>query len=184
DLWRFDITNKRWAWMKGTKVTNSTTPVGHATPGQFDPANTPACRQYVSGSWKDVDGNFWLFGASVASTGRLGDLWKYDANSGSPTYNQWAFMKGDVTTNFIGTYGSKGIPAPTNRPGARVPGTVWQDSAGNFWLFSGTPSSGHFNDVWRLAPVNTVPAQPGVYTAAPASVCQGASNIVYTVPAV
>ena len=86
-------------------------------------------------------------------------------------------MSGSNTINQPGVYGTKGVPAAANVPGARNDSISWTDSAGNFWLFGGlgfgsTTSSGRLNDLWRYDPVtnqwtwvsgaNTI-NQPGVY---------------------
>src|SRR5690606_25580178 len=118
--------------------------------------------------WKDVNGKLWVFGGNASSTvqARKGDLWQYDADPSSSTYNQWAFMKGLSTTAFAGIYGVIGVPDQNNMPGARAGSATWVDNSGNFYLFGGVPGSGYFNDMWRLAPVITIPAQPGLFTAA------------------
>ena len=54
--------------------------------------------------------------------------------------------------NNIGTYGTKGVAAPTNFPGCRVTGVGVTDSNNNLWLFGGTGTDGswgEFNDLWK-----------------------------------
>jgi hypothetical protein len=59
----------------------------------------------------------------------------------------WAWIAGDNSISQLGVYGVKGIPSPTNKPGARSGAASWTDHAGNFWLFGGEGSG--FNDLWR-----------------------------------
>ena len=39
--------------------------------------------------------------------------------------------------NQAGVYGTKGVPAAANVPGARDESISWTDSTGNLWLFGG-----------------------------------------------
>src|SRR5688500_12355571 len=51
-------------------------------------SNKPGRRHY-SNTWKDKNGNLWLFGGygySAQSLAHLNDLWKFD-----PTTNQWTW---------------------------------------------------------------------------------------------
>lgn len=70
----------------------------------------------------------------------------------------WTWMKGDNTINQSGVYGTQGIAATTNKPGARNFSTTWRDAAGNLWLFGGsgygTGSIGFLNDLWKFDPLN------------------------------
>ncbi len=56
-----------------------------------------------------------------------------------------------------GVYGTKGVAAPGNVPGARTGSVGWTDSHGNLWLFGGTGfysggSGGNLNDLWMFNP--------------------------------
>jgi len=88
----------------------------------------------------------------------------------------WTWISGNTTTNQPGVYGEKGIPSPTNHPGARYEAVVWYDNLRQvFWLFGGygygdisilgscrqylsqlilpkhsaDNRTGHLNDLWR-----------------------------------
>ena len=68
--------------------------------------------------------------------------------------NQWTWVNGDSTVNKYGVYGTKGVEAPANKPGARGSYTGWTDAAHNFWMYGGFghAASGAFgllNDLWR-----------------------------------
>ena len=62
--------------------------------------------------------------------GSLNDLWKY-------SNNEWTWISGNNTINAPGIYGTKGIPSPSNYPGARRFPVGGIDSSGSFWLFGG-----------------------------------------------
>src|SRR5262249_4211276 len=76
----------------------------------------------------------------------------------------------------VGIYGTLGVTAAGNMPGARGGGVSWVDSSGAFWLFGGSgqgPTEGFgesLGDVWKysagqwtwMGGFNTV-FQPGVY---------------------
>jgi hypothetical protein len=55
-----------------------------------------------------------------------------------------------------GVYGTQGVAATTNVPGARWLAVSWIDNSGNFWLFGGgyssTAGSVDLNDLWRYQP--------------------------------
>jgi N-acetylneuraminic acid mutarotase len=119
----------------------------------------PGCRSGAV-SWTDSSGNFWLFGgAGFLSPGAgqtFNDLWKFD-----PTTNLWTWVSGSSTGNQLGVYGSQGIPAATNVPGARSGSVSWTDSSGDFWLFGGigptSASAGDFlNDLWKFDPTTNL----------------------------
>lgn len=64
--------------------------------------------------------------------------------------------EGDHSIDNIGIYGTKGLAASTNKPGARTSATTWRDHAGNLWMFGGLGMSnseqGYLNDLWKFNP--------------------------------
>ena len=153
DLWRYDPTTGQWTWMSGANTTNQAGAYG--VQGTAAAGNVPGAR-YASVSWTDGDGNLWLHGGtgidSVAATGMLNDLWRYDPNS-----EEWTWVNGANTVNQPGVYGVQGVPSATNVPGARSDGVSWLDSSDGLWLFGGycrdSANSYRFcNDLWRHDP--------------------------------
>ena len=65
---------------------------------------------------------------------------------------EWTWMKGDSLYNQTGTFGTQGIPSPTNNPPGFYEPVEWQDQQGNFWIFGGFNSGVH-DDVWKFNPV-------------------------------
>ncbi len=66
----------------------------------------------------------------------------------------WTWMKGASTRNQAGVYGTQGVAAAANIPGARWGAATWQESSGTWWLFGGegqdnTTNSGYLNDLWK-----------------------------------
>lgn len=54
----------------------------------------------------------------------------------------------------IGIYGTKGVAAPENVPGARREAVTWRDASGSLWLFGGYGFAGRasqntLNDLWK-----------------------------------
>lgn len=112
-------------------------------------------------SWMDSSGDLWLFGGygfdSTGREGNLNDLWKFNLTS-----KMWTWMSGSnaASTNVnsnSGVYGTMGVAAATNTPGARSGAVSWMDSSGNLWLFGGdgtgsTNTGGDLNDLWRYQP--------------------------------
>ena len=135
-----------WTWIKG----NSDIKAGNiGTIGVTDPANYPDSR-YGAVHWTDHDGNFWIFGGTDSTLGERNDMWKYD-----PIANTWTWMNGTLAPTRYGIYGTKGVPAPTNQPGARSIGSAsWTDRQGRLWMYGGHGYDGggsHINGYDRLS---------------------------------
>jgi hypothetical protein len=148
DLWRWDGTN--WTWVAGD---NTNSEIGiYGTKGKPAAANKPGGRFHAA-SWVDLSGNVWLFGGLGAdSSGVVGsplnDLWRWDGKN-------WTWVAGDNISSQDGVYGTKGLAAATNTPGARYDAASCVDSSGNLWLFGGygydsSASLGYMNDLWRF----------------------------------
>ena len=159
DLWEFDPAAKTWTWMSGADTVNA---VGvYGTQGVAAAANVPGAR-YSAVSWTDSSSNLWLFGGSFfnpaatpqAAYAYLNDVWKFNAAT-----KTWTWMSGADTPNALGVYGTQGVPAADNMPGARYLAVSWTDSSGDFWLFGGWYENAdgagtqiYFNDLWRYQP--------------------------------
>jgi N-acetylneuraminic acid mutarotase len=150
DLWRYDGTN--WTWMGGSNVVNRNGIYG--TKGLPSPTAVPGGRD-GSTVWADGNG-VWLFGGlgygATGTSGRLNDLWRYDATN-------WTWMAGSNAITQYGIYGARGVGEPSNTPGSRQNGVGWRDSAGGLWLFGGygygaSGSLGRLNDLWRYDGTN------------------------------
>ncbi len=161
DLWKFDGTN--WTWVSGSNIGNQFAVYG--TKGVADPANVPGSRtDHVM--WIDDQDNIWIFGgdgwASTTPNGgnanRLNDLWKFDGTN-------WTWMAGNNGYFQQGIFGTKGIAASNNTPGARYGAAGWTDDNGNLYLFGGishgqvsatgsTSSLRAINDLWKFDGTN------------------------------
>jgi N-acetylneuraminic acid mutarotase len=149
DLWKYS--NGQWTWMSGSSLANQAGVYG--TRGMPSPVNVPGYRQLAI-SWTDSSGNFWLFGGngvdSASGVGLLNDLWEY-------SNGEWSWMSGSNLVNQNGVYGTQGVIAPGNIPGARFESSGWIDANGNLWLFGGygEPASGmegNLSDLWMYTP--------------------------------
>jgi hypothetical protein len=149
DLWEFNITTKMWTWENGTGRNYPGVQGIYGTLGVAASTNVPGARLDLV-SWTDQSGNFWIFGGSgyaASGTGNLNDLWMYN-----PTVNEWTWESGSNTVNAPGVYGTLGVAAANNVPGARYGSVSWTDSSGNLWLFGGNIPSGSSNDLWSFSP--------------------------------
>jgi N-acetylneuraminic acid mutarotase len=151
DLWEYNPTSGQWTWISGSSSPNAPGLYGALHAGAV--GNTPGARVSAV-SWKDTAGRFYLFGgygyAQAGTIGNLNDLWQFDPGTGT-----WTWIEGASSTAAVATYGSQGVPAANNTPGARQGAAAWADSSGNFWLFGGFGfnSSGvqdDLNDLWRF----------------------------------
>ena len=162
DVWEFDPTlgtSGEWAWMGGANTPNSAGSYG--MPGVGSTNNIPPAR-YGALTWQ-AGGKIWLFGGAQldasAPSGQdfFNDLWMFDPPTGSWTWqagnNGIILAPSRGGTYAGGTYGSQGMPASNNLPGARGGAVQWTDAAGNLWLFGGfgydASSNQHaLNDLW------------------------------------
>jgi hypothetical protein len=90
---------------------------------------------------------------ATSNVGSINDLWKYNISS-----DTWTWVGGSNTISAHGVYGTLGVAAASNIPGARGGSMIWVDSSNNrVWLFggggldsAGTP--GFLNDLWSYQP--------------------------------
>jgi hypothetical protein len=146
DLWEYSA--GEWTWMNGSNGFNQNGTYG--TLGAAAAGNVPGARQNAV-SWTDKSGNFWLFGGLATGKGHFNDLWEYSTATG-----EWTWMGGSNGFDQIGTYGTLGMAAASNVPGARQGAISWTDAAGNFWLFGGqgfdsTGAYGYLSDLWEYS---------------------------------
>lgn len=163
DIWMFSPASGQWTWEGGTNTVNSAGVYG--SKGVTAATNMPGAREISDTLWVDAAGNVWLFGGDgYDSTGtytRLNDLWEY-----SPASGEWTWISGSTTGNAVsgantgtafGVYGTQGVAATANTPGARLEPVTWIDASGTLWLFSGrgydsTNTLGELNDLWKYSP--------------------------------
>lgn len=72
--------------------------------------------------------------------------------------SEWVWMGGSQTAGAAGVYGTQGVAAVANIPGARDDAFTWTDSSGNLWLFGGrgkdyVGTQGELNDLWEFNPL-------------------------------
>jgi hypothetical protein len=152
DLWEF--INGQWIWVGGSNLNGH--PGTYGTLGSPAAANFPGARTGAI-AVQNSAGDFLLFGGQGCDStancgGALNDLWKYSAG-------QWTWLSGLSVTYPAqpGIYGSLGVPAPTNDPGARWNTTGWMDSSGKLWLYGGVgyglwdDNVGDLNDFWAYS---------------------------------
>jgi N-acetylneuraminic acid mutarotase len=149
DLWVYNIAAGTWTLVGGSNLANQTGVYG--TQGTAAASNIPGGRQ-IAMSFVDASGNFWLFGGfdldSKGNPAALNDLWEFNA-----TTKQWTWQSGASVANQTGVYGTQGVGASTNVPGARWSAAAWTDVSGNFWIFGGqgydSTGNGSLSDVWE-----------------------------------
>jgi N-acetylneuraminic acid mutarotase len=158
DLWEFDPSSGQWTWRSGSDIGGGVElglPGVYGTMGTPAPSNVPGGRQDPM-SWMDGNGHFWLFGGYAFDInddpGLINDLWEFN-----PSSDEWTWMAGSSTAGSTGVYGTLGIPAAGNSPGARTSGSTWTDKAGNLWLYAGsganaTVAAGALDDLWEFNP--------------------------------
>jgi len=153
DLWKYDPATDQWTWVSGSNTSDQ--PGVYGTKGVADPLNVPGSKENPM-SWSDPRGKLWLFGGmsydALGQNGCMNDLWSFDTATA-----HWTYVSGFYLTNEWGIYGTKGVPAPSNAPGARYRGASWIDAAGKLWLFGGwgfgrLGGYDRLNDLWKFDP--------------------------------
>jgi N-acetylneuraminic acid mutarotase len=153
DLWKYNPSTNEWTWISGDNTVNQ--PGVYGTKRVPSTTNKPGARLGAI-SWTDAGGNLWLFGGGTGNVGSSGsylnDLWKYNLLT-----CEWTWVSGDNTVNQQGIYGTKGVAAPTNKPGGRRGAVSWIDAGGNLWLMAGygystRDSDNNLNDLWKYNP--------------------------------
>ena len=167
DLWKFNPSTREWAWVSGSNTTGSAGSYG--TKGVASNTNVPPARGYDAASWTDQSGNLWLFGG-YGDSGEFNDLWEFNTNS-----KEWTWISGSNSTGAASVYGTQGVAAAANVPGARDSAVGWIDNGGNFWLFGGEGPLGNGpterDDLWEFNPTTRLwtwmggngSYSPGVY---------------------
>lgn len=156
DLWEYSPDSGEWTWVGGSDTVNAIGSYGNQ--GVAASTNAPGARWSPTG-WTDVNGDVWLFGGvgygSTGSAGDLNDLWKY-----APASGEWTWVGGSSVAGANGVYGTRGVAAAANVPGARRASVGWTDSSGNLWLFGGeegdatTTTVSYLNDEWEYSPAS------------------------------
>jgi N-acetylneuraminic acid mutarotase len=173
DLWRYRPSTGEWTWMSGSN--SGYQPGVYGTKGVPAAGNVPGDRA-VAVSWTDSRGNLWLLGGLSYVSGDtwfyLNDLWMF-----TPSTGEWTWMSGSNSGGQPGVYGTKGLSAASNVPGARDFAVSWTDSSGNLWLFGGmgyVPKSTWFdlNDLWKYTPPTSTPS---LTTPAPGTTLSGST---------
>ncbi len=164
DMWKYNPNDKTWKWVSGSNTPNVAAVFGKK--GTAAKTNTPAPKSDAY-TWKDKDGNLWLFGGTsyVPVTTPFGsdsaafyynDLWMFNVST-----EQWTWVSGTNLSYQQSTYSTTvGVESSGNTPGSRYSGTTWSDVSGNLWLFGGTSDESApkvkgdvivvRNDMWRF----------------------------------
>ena len=151
NLWKYNISTNQWTWSNGSEYVNQAGNYGTKGDPLYD-INIAGARQN-SASWTDANGDYWFFGGQGRDKngviGNLNDLWKYNK-----TNKEWIWVSGSDIINQNGVYGTMGVAASANVPGARTNSVTWTDASGNLWLHGGqgrdrNGSSGYLNDLWK-----------------------------------
>lgn len=141
DFWKYDLSTNMWTWMGGDLSAGG---IGnHGVMGVPSPTNLPPPSTENACTWVDGD-NLWFYGGMSQGGPYIGDMWKYNINSG-----EWTWMKGDTSYGAAPVYGTMGVSSPSNFPGARICYSRWKDNNGDFWIFGGSNNGGLNNDLWK-----------------------------------
>lgn len=158
DLWQLNVTTGAWTFVGGSTTIDTSAVYG--TQGAGASTNLPEARASALG-WTDGQGRLWIFGGTGWDTTAsqtqsaepvgLSDLWRYDPSTG-----QWTWVGGPKPGNVGGTYGTLGVEAAANTPGARTSTAAWNNHSGSIWIFGGygadaSGNLGELGDLWMGA---------------------------------
>ncbi len=149
DMWRFNPVTEEWTWIAGSKDVDESASYGNK--GVAAAGNTPGGR-YWSPAWVDSRGDFWMFGGCLnipgVFNGTFNDTWKFDRST-----NQWVWMHGQQGINQPGSYGTVGIPSPSNCPTPRRIKWAWETGPDEIITFGawGYENGANYvrSDLWR-----------------------------------
>jgi Kelch motif len=146
DLWEYDPATNNWTWLKGSSTTYQLGVYG--TLGVASSSNVPGARR-ASSTWV-YSNKLYLFGGSAyngSATLYHNDLWEYD-----PASNNWRWINGSTSTGQFGVYGTMGVAASTNTPGAREQTFTWVNGDKTY-IFGGrgfsSSSQAFLADLWE-----------------------------------
>jgi gliding motility-associated-like protein len=153
DLWKYNITNNQWTWMKGT--------IGQNFAGTYgvkgvEAANNLPPGRWAYSKWKDKFGNLYNFGGLTSlgiGTVRLNDVWKYNGFT-----NNWTWISGSNSPDHPGTYGPYCVADSFKYPPSRYENQSAQpfNCTDIFWTFGGRNTAGSFyNDLWLFNTINS-----------------------------
>ncbi len=140
DLWRYDIQDQEWTWMKGDQNIDGIAEYG--TLRVEAPENEIPSRDESSCTWA-INNEFWIFGG-VTNAGLFNDMWKYNWYT-----NNWTWMKGGEQLNREPFHGLINVADEQNDPGGRFAYCSWLNCDGNL-LFFGGENSKAYNDLWSF----------------------------------
>ena len=174
DMWRYDMNTNIWTWVAGTNMINDTG--RYASTCVFDSVNIPEARTEQRSSVQDGCGNFWMFGGiNQRSLGHvMNDLWIFDHST-----LEWSWLHGSNQINPPFSFGTKGIPSPTNLPIARAGAIAWWGNDNRFYMFGGTIDNTGLTvcDMWVYAPDSSCLGNCSAVVSAqfdsPDSICPG-----------
>jgi len=152
DLWKYDVTTNMWTWINGPNTTNNPGNYGvQCTPSSN---NIPPARSENRACWKDNCGRFWMLGGTTLNWAANvnNDLWCYD-----PFSDIWTWVNGNNIPNQLGSYGTQGVPLPSNLPPSRLGAVAWK-KGNDLWLFGGRNNNSFYNDFWKYTLDPTCPA--------------------------
>ena len=145
DLWKLDTATFEWTWMNGLTTFGVS---GNLVLGVSSSTNHPRAVTETNCAWSDNQNQLWYYGGlQNYYLNFFDDITKYNIST-----NEWTLVR-STGTNIQPVYGTQGIPAATNTPGARIAYAHWQDTIGNFWFMNGGTSNGAAydrNDVWEF----------------------------------
>ncbi len=146
-LWRYTISTNEWTWMNGSQTGFSAV---FGTLNVPSVTNSPGFMNEHTVTWTDASGNLWLLCGPFTSA-----AWMYNMS-----IHQWVW-KGGPNTYSPPVYGTKGVAAASNTPGARYCYGSWLDAAGNCYFYGGLNGASlsgtdTYNDLWKYDPVTNL----------------------------
>jgi len=103
-------------------------------------------------------GKLLILGLTVLCTACVSGTKSSSTSSAPPTTTEWTWVSGSSTCCAFGSYGTLGVAAAGNVPGARYSAVSWIDGSGHLWLFGGnglaSVGGGNLNDLWKFDGAN------------------------------
>lgn len=164
DLWEFDHNTGNWTWLHGPNQIEQPRVITDDSLYMYHPLNMPGPRVAAVAWVKDGKiyiysgyGVYQFYGGNFWEEENIPDFWVYDIAT-----NEWACLQSEGNFPWTSTprravYGTKGIPHPDNRPGARMLAAAFVAND-KLWMYSGQgygamyTDFGTNDDLWNYDP--------------------------------
>ncbi len=148
DFWEYNLISNEWEWVGGSQIRNQS---GYVTQKCLEDNQFIPHGKRLEGQFAQRDNCaslHWLFGGvSVGVQDDYNDLWVFNSDN-----DTWNLVWGNNGLSIPMSFGTLGVPAPSNAPPGRDGAAMWVDNDNNLWIFGGVHNSNYdtYGDMWKF----------------------------------